>query len=136
MTLISEVLRALRARRAAHAWAVAAVALTCFAAIVSVARADHYHTTCVGHGFVHGDNLNDGSFFSRVEAGCGSTYRRCELYSYGTWRGTQVVSGSTATCNAWSNEFGSYTECAGSAHTYSAGVFADHAHRAHNWCGG
>jgi len=104
-------------------------------AAVKVALADHYHVACVGHGFVHGDSTTDGSFFSRVEAGCGSTLRECELYTNGSFIGGSSVSGSTATCNLWSRSLGSYTECASTAHTYSSGVFSNHVHKAHNWCG-
>src|SRR5215218_6015722 len=71
-------------------------------AAVKVALADHYHVACVGHGFVHGDSTTDGSFFARVEAGCGSSLRECELYTHGSFIGGSSVSGSTATCNLWS----------------------------------
>ena len=104
-------------------------------AAVRVALADHYHVACVGHGFVHGDSTTDGSFFSRVEAGCGSTYRQCEIYSNGAFKGSTSVSNSSSTCNLWSRSLGNYTECASTAHTYSAGVFSNHVHKAHNWCG-
>jgi hypothetical protein len=113
------------------------LALACsfsFGAIVRVAVAD-YHTTCVGHGFVHGDSLTDGSFFGRVEPGCSSTLRNCYLYTYGSYIGGQTVTGSTATCNAWSRNFGDYTECASTTHVDSAGVFSSHVHKAANWCG-
>jgi len=104
-------------------------------AMVKVALAQHYHVNCVGHGLVHGSSTTDGSFFARVEAGCGSTSRRCELYTHGSFDGGETVSGTTTTCNAWSRSFGDFTECASTAHVYSAGVFADHVHLAHNWCG-
>ena len=60
-------------------------------AVVRVALADHYHVNCVGHGFVHGDSTSDGSFFARVEQGCGSTLRECDLYTNGNFIGGQVV---------------------------------------------
>ena len=105
-----------------------------FGAIVTVAFADHYHTTCVPHGFVHGDDTNDGSFFARVETGCGGATRRCGLYTYGGFDGDQTV-GGTSLCNAWSRTFGaSYSECASTSHTWFSGVFADHVHKAHNYC--
>ena len=105
-----------------------------FGAIVTVAFADHYHTTCVPHGFVHGDDTNDGSFFARVETGCGGATRRCGLYTYGGFDGDQTV-GVTSLCNAWSRTFGaSYSECASTSHTWFSGVFADHVHKAHNYC--
>lgn len=104
-------------------------------AVVKVALADHYHVACVGHGFVHGDSTTDGSFFSRVEPGCGSTYRQCDLYSNGSFIGGSSVSGTSLTCNLWSRSIGNFTECASTAHVYSAGVFSTHVHKAHNWCG-
>jgi hypothetical protein len=103
-------------------------------AAVTLATAGHYHVACVAHGFVHGDSTTDGSFFSRVEPGCGSTLRRCELYTYGSFIGSETASGTTTTCNLWSRSFGNYTECASKSHNYSAGVFASHAHLAHNYC--
>lgn len=106
-----------------------------FGAVVRVAFAVSYHTTCVGHGFVHGNSLTDGSFYGRVEPGCGSTLRTCDLYTSGTFIGGQTVTGTTATCTAWSRDFGSFTECASTTHVASAGVFADHVHLATNWCG-
>jgi hypothetical protein len=112
------------------------LALLCafsFGAIVKVALADSYHVTCVGHGFVEGGSQTDGSFFARVDAGCGSSSRTCSIYSYNTLRGGQTALLST-TCNAWSRDFGDYTECAGSAETYDPGVFSDHFHYAPNWC--
>lgn len=106
-----------------------------FAAIVRVATADHYHTNCVDHGFVHGESTTDGSFFGRVDAGCGSTFRTCDLYTYGNLIGSMSVSGTSTTCNNWSLSYGSYTECASTTHTSSSGVFSSHVHKAHNWCG-
>lgn len=104
-----------------------------FAAIAKVAWATHFHTTCVPHGFVHGSDSNDGSFFARVESGCGSSTRRCGIYNYNSFVGDQTTGGSTM-CNAWSQNYGSYTECASTAHTYYSGVFSDHVHKANNWC--
>jgi len=113
------------------------LALVCafsFGAIVRVALATSYHTTCVGHGFVHGGSLNDASFFGRVDPGCGSTLRNCYLYTYGSYIGGQTVTGTSATCNAWSRSFGYYTECASTTHVDSQGVFSNHVHKAANWC--
>jgi len=106
-----------------------------FSAIVTIASADHYHTNCVDHGFVHGESTTDGSFFSRVYEGCGSTQRTCKIYSGGAWQGTQTVNSGTGTCNLWSQSLGSFTECASYAKVYSSGVFSEHDHLAHNWCG-
>ena len=104
-------------------------------AIVKVALADHYHVACVGHGFVHGESTGDGSFFARVEAGCGSSSRECRLYAWGSLVGSQTVSGSTTTCNYWSRTDGNHSECGSTAHTWSSGVFSSHVHKAHNYCG-
>jgi hypothetical protein len=106
-----------------------------FGALVRIAFAVSYHTTCVGHGFVHGNSLTDGSFYGRVEPGCGSTLRTCKLYTSGSFDGGQVVTGTTATCTAWSRDYGSFTECASTTHVESSGVFSDHTHLATNWCG-
>jgi hypothetical protein len=112
-----------------------AIAGFAWGATVRVALAQHYHVNCVGHGLVHGASTTDGSFFARVEAGCGSTSRSCDLYTGGSFDGGETVSGSTTTCNAWSRSFGDFTECASTAHVASSGVFAEHVHKAHNWCG-
>jgi hypothetical protein len=114
------------------------LALICsasFGAIVAVALADDYHTTCVGHGFVNGGSNSDGSFFGRVEPGCGSTNRICPLYTYGSQIGYASVGGTTLTCNNWSRDYGDYTECASTTHTNNPGVFSDHVHKSSNWCG-
>ncbi|MEA2190553.1 MAG: hypothetical protein QOI73_674 [Solirubrobacteraceae bacterium] len=105
----------------------------CFGAIVKLAFADDYHVTCVGHGFVHGASQTDGSFFSRVESGCGAASRKCDIYVSGVFVGGYWV--GNATCNAWSRDFGNYTECHATAHVQLVGAFADHVHKASNWCG-
>jgi hypothetical protein len=113
-----------------------ALVLACafsFGAIVQYAFADDYHVNCVGHGFLHGASQTDGSFFSRVEAGCGSGSRSCDLYNWGSFVGGLTVSG--ATCNAWSRDWGDFTECASTAHTTFQPYFGEHVHKASNWCG-
>lgn len=104
-----------------------------FGAIVRVAFANHYHVACVGNGFVHGDSTTDGSFYARVENGCGSNSRSCDLYVSGSYVGGLTV-GATQ-CDAWSRDYGDYTECHGSAHVAFVPTFSDHTHFAHNWCG-
>jgi hypothetical protein len=104
-----------------------------FGAIVTLAHADDYHTNCVGHGFLHGGSQTDGSFFSRVEAGCGGGSRRCDIYVWGNYVGGLTV--GDATCNAWSRNWGNYTECAATSHTKFLPYFDDHVHKASNWCG-
>jgi hypothetical protein len=106
-----------------------------FGAIVKVAFAASYHTTCVGHGFVAGSSQTDGSFFSRVESGCSSSYRHCAIYSGGVYRGEENIYDTATTCNAWSRAVGDFQECASSAHVSDSGVFSEHTHTAPNWCG-
>jgi hypothetical protein len=104
-------------------------------AIVRVALADDYHVTCVGHGFVHGVSQTDNSFFGRVQAGCSSTLRSCNLYTYGSLIGGQTVTGVSALCSAWSFDYGTFAECASTTHVSDQGVFSEHVHKASNWCG-
>jgi hypothetical protein len=114
------------------------LALLCaisFGAIVRVALADNYHVTCVGHGFVSGASDTDGSFFSRVDAGCGSTYRECGIYTSGSFIGSQAVFDSSSLCSAWSRDFGNLSECASSARLTDPAAFSAHNHNAPNWCG-
>ena len=129
--------RSPRPRRRLRSTPLIVLTLCCsfaFAAVVTTAFADHYHVNCVGHGFVHGDNTTDGSFFARVEYGCGTGTRYCAIYNYGSFKGDQLVGGST-TCNLWSQSLGSYAECGSTAHVGYGGVFDTHVHKAHNWCG-
>jgi hypothetical protein len=102
-------------------------------AAVKIAMAEHYHVACVGHGFVHGDSTTDGSFFARVESGCGGGARECKLYTNGSHVGSLTTTGGTI-CNLWSRNFGNFTECASTAHTWGSGIFSSHVHKAHNYC--
>lgn len=114
---------------------VALLAAFSWGAAVRVAFADHYHTNCMPHGFVHGGDTYDGSFHSRVETGCGSAYRRCELYELSTMIAWSSVSQTSVTCNAWSGSYsGSVAECLGKAQVMGD-LLGSHPHRAHNWCG-
>jgi hypothetical protein len=106
-----------------------------FGAIVRVALAVDYHTTCVGHGFVSGGSQTDGSFFSRVETGCSSTYRECSLYTGGNLDGGTSTPDSGTTCNTWSRDFGTYSECDSTAHVSDPAAFSDHVHVPDNYCG-
>jgi hypothetical protein len=113
------------------------LALICafsFGAIVKVATADSYHVTCVAHGFLEGGSQSDGSYFARVDPGCGTTVRGCDIYSYNVYRGGVTVYGTGTTCNAWSRAYGDFTECAGSAYAYDPGAFSSHMHYAPNKC--
>ena len=106
-----------------------------FGAIVKASLALDYHTTCVGHGFVSGSDPNDGSFFSRIDAGCGSTYRQCKIYNYGTYIGAESISNDYTVCNNWSRNFGNYTECGSYAKLYFPAAFSEHNHTPNNYCG-
>lgn len=112
----------------------ASVCAFSFGAVVTVAYASsHYHVSCVGNGFVHGDSTTDGSFFSRVESGCSSATRSCTLFVSGSYIGQILTSGSS-TCNLWSRTYGNYSECAGMARVRFDGVFSEHDHYANNRC--
>lgn len=95
------------------------------------AKAGHYHTNCVGHGMVHGSSTTDGSWFARVEAGCGNPGRKtCVVKSNGVAKYTTYIgSGSSAMCNQWS--YGCCTEQTGSATVDFDGVFSSHTHYPH-----
>lgn len=107
------------------------------AALPALASDVDYHTTCVGHGFVSGSDPNDGSAFSRVESGnCGSSaYRSCDIYnSSGTYLGGQSVSDNYTTCNAWSRDYGNFTECRLYAKVSYPVAFSSHNHTPTNYC--
>lgn len=114
---------------------IALLAAFSWGAAVRVALADHYHTNCIAHGLVHGSNTYDGSFHSRVETGCGSVSRRCEIWEGGIYVGGTSVVQATAVCNTWSQSFNyPAAECLGIAKV-RGDILAEHPHRAHNWCG-
>jgi hypothetical protein len=109
------------------------LALLCavsFGAIVRVALAgDNNHVACVEHGFYSGSSNSDGSFFSRVYAGCGSTDRYCAIInSVGTVLGANESYNTSGTCNTWSNDFGNFYECTAGARVNDPGVFSQHDH--------
>jgi hypothetical protein len=114
------------------------LALLCaasFGAIVRVAVGyDDAHVTCVEHGFYGGSATNDGSFFSRVNDGCSTPARRCAITSYGVERGYVEISGP-GLCSAWSQTWGSYTECAGGARVSDVPAFSEHTHAYSPYCG-
>ncbi|WCB92522.1 hypothetical protein DSM104299_01218 [Baekduia alba] len=114
------------------------LALLCavsFGAIVRVAVGyDDAHVTCVEHGFYGGGSTTDSSFFARVYDGCSTTYKRCAITSYGVERGyAEIYTGGL--CNAWSQTWGSYTECAGGAKVYAPAAFSQHTHSYSPYCG-
>lgn len=111
--------------------------MTCafsFGAIVTAALADDAHVTCVAHGLYNGASTSDGSFFARVETGCGNGTRHCDIYVSDVFKGGISTAGA-GTCSSWSRDYGNYTECAGSAHVDYSGVFARHAHNSPGYCG-
>lgn len=114
----------------------AATSLGAFARTAWATAGDPNHSAGgVEHGFYPGGSSTDGSFFSRAYPGGGTTYEYCGLIvsGYGTV-GSQEAYGTT-TCSAWSNAFGSYTECHGSADVYALGVVSRHTHYPTNYCG-
>jgi hypothetical protein len=91
----------------------------------------HLRWTWIRVGIEHDGRL----LLLRVEAGCGSSYRHCAIYSAGVYRGEQNIYDTTSTCNAWSRTWGDFQECYSSAHVSDSGVFSEHTHTAPNWCG-
>jgi hypothetical protein len=118
-------------KRLARLMAIAFVIALSTGLLTRAAVADHYHTNCVGHGFVHGTSTSDGSFHSRVEPGCGNGLKTCTLYTSGSYRGGEGTY-DPSSCSFW---VGSGSECASEAHVDYDGVFSSHVHYAHNWCG-
>ena len=114
------------------------LALLCaasFGAIVRVAVGyDDAHVTCVLHGFYGGSSTTDSSFWSRIQDGCSTPSRKCEILSFGVQRGYIDVYGS-GLCNAWSTSWGDYTECAGAARVTDVPAFNQHTHAFDPYCG-
>lgn len=121
-------------RRARFVAVVAAAAMaTAVGGITAVvALGQHYHTNCVGHGFVHGSSTTDNAFWARVEGGCGNPGSKvCVLRTVESNEidRASIPAGSGSTCNAWSNyEFG---ELASTAWVDFNGVFSSHYHVPH-----
>jgi hypothetical protein len=97
------------------------------------AQANHYHTACVNHGFVHGSSTTDNAFHSRIEAGCGNPgLKRCR-FNYigggGLSNYDEVPTGVNLTCNFFSNN--QWGELASTAEVLFEGVFSAHGHGAH-----
>lgn len=110
--------------------------------IVTVAVANHYHSTNgIGHGFVHGSSMTDGSFFARVDGG--TAPRKCQIDTLTHPQGykTLTYGDFTTTCNLWSlSIFSSATECLYRADDYAGSSsmslgFAWHVNRPDNYCG-
>lgn len=123
----------MRRPRAVHLALVGALVGGAFAA-GAPATADHFHVNCNGHGFVHGEDTNDGSFFSRVDGGPCHNSSSCSLYQFSSFLGGAAAAAGY-TCNNWSRNYGNYQECPGSASVELATRFDRHRHYAHNWCG-
>lgn len=75
-----------------------------FAATVRVALADHYHCDGLCHGFVHGDSLTDGSFFTRTREG--TAPRSCQIDTVNNPSGyaTEHIGDYISVCQIWSHE--------------------------------
>lgn len=121
-------------RRSQRITLIAALAVGGLSVVAPQSRADHFHVNCNGHGFVHGENTNDGSFFSRVDGGPCNHSSSCSLYQFSSFLGGAAASPGV-TCNNWSRNYGNYQECPGWANVYLATRFDFHRHNAHNWCG-
>lgn len=108
--------------------AVAMIATCALVVVASPASANHYHTSCVGHGFVHGSSTTDNSWHS---GGCGNSGKKsCLVRMEGaTYYASYVGTGNPATCNQWSNYC--CGELAGYATVDFDGVFSSHSHSAH-----
>lgn len=117
---------------AIRALALAAILATCALTAPAHSPAVEYHTTCVGHGWVAGSSPSDGSAFSRIETGCGTTARECKLYNWGVFLGSQIT--TTTTCNAWLRDYGNYTECASYAKLNFPAAFSEHNHTPDGYC--
>lgn len=113
------------------------VALFCALAVslyaAATAFAAHYHTNCVGHGFVHGSSTTDNAFHARVEAGCGNPgSKNCVLRSTNGAifiASHSIAAGVNQGCNAFSN-YG-FWERSSKATVDFNGVFVSHDHFPH-----
>src|SRR4051812_612115 len=127
-------------KRTGMSFGVLLLALLCaasFGAIVRVAAAgDNIHNpTCgIWHGFYAGTSATDGSFFSRMDAGCSSAARHCGILAFGSEIGSVEVYDGSTTCNAWSRTWGNFTECTSGAHVASnvngSAIISMHDHNA------
>lgn len=111
-----------------------AVIAACVLLAPTSGQAVEYHTTCVGHGWVAGSSPSDGSAFSRIETGCGTTTRTCDLYNWGTFKGG--MSTSTTLCNVWLPDYCACTECASYAKLTFPAAFSQHNHTPDGYCAG
>lgn len=109
-----------------------AALLTIFAGSASAA---HYHSNCVGHGYVHGSSSWDNAFHARVESGCGNPgHKNCYLWGIDNGRTTPfaretIPAGVNSTCNIFSNY--QWGEQASYAQVYFGQVFTTHEHFPH-----
>jgi hypothetical protein len=122
-----------RSQRASIVALALLLAAFAFLARPAPSPAVEYHTNCVGHGWVAGASPSDGSAFSRIETGCGSTARECKLYNWGVYLGSQTT--TTTTCNAWLMTYGNYTECASYAKVNFPAQWSEHNHTPDGYCG-
>ncbi len=111
--------------------AVAALSTGAIAGVAADATADHWHVNCNGHGLVHGESTNDGSFFSRVDSGPCHNSSRCDLFQYDSVLG-YAAAAPGVTCNNWSRNYGNYYECPGNARVELSTRFGYHRHNTHS----
>lgn len=105
--------------------------VVCALVFTSVSAANHYHTNCVGHGYVQGSSNTDDAFHARVEAGCGNPGSKiCILRKNGaTISSASVGAGVNQTCNTFSN-YGGNEETSWASVDFN-GVFSSHDHYWH-----
>jgi hypothetical protein len=110
------------------------IALAAWAGSAAPAHANHYHTACVGHGFVHGAYYTDGAMHSRIEAGCSNPgLKRCRFYTLGGWSPAETVAaGVNSTCDYFISSTDGIDECSSQANVYFENVFEAHHHDAHS----
>jgi hypothetical protein len=111
-------------------------ASTAVAVSAESVSAAHYHTTCVGHGFVHGSSTTDNAMHSRIEAGCGNwSLKRCRFYHTeqgGFSSGYSDVPVNVAqTCDHFIPSTAGYGEQSAQAHVLFDTAFTNHAHFPH-----
>jgi hypothetical protein len=127
-------------RRRAAAWSVGLTLLVAFVfgSVVRVSLANHYHSHCVGHGFVHGVNAYDGSFATQTETGCADYDRYCMFSSTSYPNGfyVQRQNNYSTTCYIHSSQvWQSATECLWYSENRSVDSFGWHDHYPDTWAG-
>lgn len=111
-----------------------------FGAIVQVALAGHFHTyNEVNHGVVHGNDVEDGSFFGRTESLWITTLTCYVGDAYRGWyAGAQTTGGTYGTCSLWSVREGApgyVNECSSLSYNAASRRLDGHTHGGHYYGG-